>query len=158
MLARTRGSAILVILLGIWGGIVPFVGGYFGFPSGAPKWHWSTDSLILSVAAGVATVVGGLLLMSVRPTMARLGGLLAMLGGAWFVLGPIFHPLWSNGVVLRTSGSKWMQVLEQLGYHYGTGVLITALAGYALGAMMWLRRAPTMRQRTVVGPDVGVAA
>ena len=26
MLARTRGSAILILLLGIWGGIVPFVG------------------------------------------------------------------------------------------------------------------------------------
>ena len=33
-----------------------------------------------------------------------------------------------------------------------------ALAGYALGAMTWLRSAPTVQRRTVVGPDVGVAA
>jgi hypothetical protein len=51
-----------------------------------------------------------------------------------------------------------MQVLEQVGYHYGTGLLITGLAGYALGAMTWLRSAPTVQRRTVVGPDVGVAA
>jgi hypothetical protein len=90
--------------------------------------------------------------------MARLGGLIAMLGGAWFVLGPIFHPLWSSGTGIKTSGSKWMQVLQQLGYHYGTGIVILALAAFALGAMTWLRRAPSIQQRTVVGPDVGVAA
>ena len=158
MLARTRGSAILILLLGIWGGIVPFVGGYFGYPSGAPTWHWSMTNAMLSVAAGAVAVFGALLMMGGRPSMGRLGGLLALIGGAWFILGPIFLPLWSNATALKTSGSKVMQVLEQIGYHFGTGVLITALAGYALGAMTWLRSAPTVQRRTVVGPDVGVAA
>jgi hypothetical protein len=158
MLARTRSSAVLIMLLGIWGGIVPFVGPYFGYPSGAPTWHWSVTNATLSVAAGAAAFLGGLMLMSSRPPSARLGGLLAILGGAWFVLGPVFHPLWSSAAVMKMSGSKWMQVLEQLGYHYGTGVLITALAGFALGTMTWVRSAPTMQRQTVIGRDVGVAA
>jgi hypothetical protein len=158
MLARTRGSALLILLLGIWGGIVPFVGGYFNYPSGEPTWHWSMVNATLSVAAGAVTVVGALLMMSGRPSSGRLGSMLALLGGAWFILGPIFLPLWSSATALKTTGSRWMQVLQQIGYHYGTGVLITALAGYALGAMTYLRSAPTMQRRTVVGPDVGVAA
>src|SRR5207237_9009105 len=104
MLARTRGSAILILLLGIWGGIVPFVGGYFGYPSGAPTWHWSMTNAMLSVAAGAVAVFGSLLMMSGRPSMGRLGGLLALIGGARLILGTIFLPPCPNATSLSTPG------------------------------------------------------
>jgi hypothetical protein len=136
---RRRGAAIgvLLVLLGLWGGLIPFVGPYFNYQIGTTStWDWSADRLWLSVLPAAATVLGGLLMIySTRRSTASLGGLLALAGGLWFVAGPSVSMLWNHGAPATGAavGDTGTRVLEWLGFHYGTGALITLLSAYGLG-------------------------
>src|SRR5262245_48681978 len=88
---RTRGviSAVLLILLGAWGAIIPFVGPYFGYAyTPDATWTYTIGRLWLSVLPGGAVFLGGIvvLLVASRPA-AMTGAFVAALGGAWFVVG-----------------------------------------------------------------------
>ncbi len=88
---RSRGvvSGVALILLGVWGGLAPFVGPdiHFGYtPDKA--WAYTTGRLYLSAIPGGAALIGGLLISVTRSrAIAAIGGVLAALGGAWFVIG-----------------------------------------------------------------------
>lgn len=130
----TRTTGLLLVVLGVWGGLVPFVGHYFHFAMGPDRaWTWTTARLYLDVLPGVATVLGGLILMGTGPRgSARLGALLALAGGIWFAIGPEISQLWhAGGAQGAGHGSAHIQMLEMLTYHTGLGVVIAALAGYA---------------------------
>jgi hypothetical protein len=130
----TRIAGLLLVVLGVWGGLVPFVGHYFHFALGPDKaWTWTTARLYLDVLPGVATVLGGLILLGAGPRgSARLGALLALAGGIWFAIGPEISQLWhAGGAQGAGHGSAHIQMLEMLTYHTGLGVVIAALAGYA---------------------------
>lgn len=150
---RTAGG--LVVLLGAWGGLVPFVGPLFNYPmppgSNAAAFTWSTSNLQFHVLPAIAVVLGGLGIAAAR---SRGGGgfasVLAIAGGFWFVLAPVFAPLWlfTGGGGAMGAASPLMQVLTPLGYHHGTGLLIAALAAATLGALGAQGRAPAPRTRT----------
>ncbi|NKZ05180.1 hypothetical protein [Actinomadura latina] len=135
---RTRGvlSGFLLILLGLWGGLLPFVGPYFGFGF-APDdtWVYNTDRLQLSIAPGAAAVLGGLILLfSANRAAAMFGGWLAALGGAWFAVGPFLATLWDVPGIGSPLGTSEGQVIsEQLSGFTGLGVVIVFLAAFALG-------------------------
>jgi hypothetical protein len=62
---RTRGagSGILLVLLGAWGALIPFIGPYVSLsftPDGA--WTWTAGRGWLEVLTGAAAALGGLLL------------------------------------------------------------------------------------------------
>ena len=93
--------AIFVTLVGAWGGIVPFVGGLFGFSAdGSVSWHWSLIHAVLWLAPGAVAFVIGLAMLAQVPRvesgMTRFGsawtGLIAAICGAWFVIGPLAWP------------------------------------------------------------------
>ena len=88
---RSRGavSGLLLIILGVWGALVPFVGPYFHFAyTPGNVWVWSTARAWLEVFPGAITAVGGfLLLVSGNRATAMFGGWLAVIAGAWFVVG-----------------------------------------------------------------------
>jgi hypothetical protein len=134
---RGAGIGLILILLGLWGGLVPFVGPYFNYQIGTTStWDWSTDRLWLSVLPAAATVLGGLImLLSTRRSTASLGGLLALAGGVWFVAGPSVSMLWNHGAPATGAaiGHTGTRVAEWLGFHYGLGALITLFAAYGLG-------------------------
>lgn len=82
---RTRGAVggILLILLGLWGALIPFVGPYFSF-SFVPDqaWTWTAGRGWLEVLPGAVTVVGGILLVfSANRAVASFGAWLAVAGG-----------------------------------------------------------------------------
>lgn len=139
--ARVRLSALVILILGGWGAVVPFVGPYFGFGAGGVShaWAWREWFGTLAVAAGAAAVAGSLAMLSARRAVARLGSWLALAAGAWFVTGPAFDPLWSSAPI-SPAGGDWPAVARRLGYHEGVGVLVVALACYALGAIAAGRR------------------
>src|SRR3954447_12371478 len=136
---RRRGAATgtLLVLLGVWGGLIPFVGPYFNYQIGTTStWDWSMDRLWLSVLPAAATVLGGLILLySTRRSSASFGALLALGGGLWFVAGPSVSMLWNHGAPATGAalGDNGTRVLEWLGFYYGIGALITMLAAYGLG-------------------------
>ena len=46
----TRAAGMLILILGLWGGLVPFVGPYFHFALGPNhSWTWTTGRFWLSV-------------------------------------------------------------------------------------------------------------
>ncbi|GAA4230946.1 hypothetical protein GCM10022254_26990 [Actinomadura meridiana] len=135
---RSRGglSGLLLVLLGLWGGLLPFVGPYFGFGfSPDDTWVYDTDRLQLVIAPAVAVVLGGLIVLAAaNRAFAMLGGWLAALGGAWFVVGTTVAALWDvNGVGSPLGSDEGQRVAENLSGFLGLGVVIAFLAGLALG-------------------------
>lgn len=137
---RSRGAAsgVLLIVLGAWGGLIPFVGPYAHFaykPDVA--WTWSHARLWLDVLPGAITLVAGLVvvLTRLRP-LALLAALLAALGGAWFAIGSALAPLWpATSSVGTPVGGPVARALEQIGFFSGIGVAIVVTASIAMGRL-----------------------
>src|SRR5215469_1063995 len=144
---RSRGSVagVLLIILGAWGGLIPFVGPYFHYAyTPATAWHYTSGRLYLSIVPGAAALIGGLLaVLASHRAVGVVGALLAALGGGWFILGgPIIALVVKNGSISPGSplagpvgslSSATRMFLETLGFFTGTGVLIVFLAALALG-------------------------
>lgn len=138
---RSRGalSGVLLLLLGLWGGLAPFVGPYVDFAYTPDRaWAFTTGRLWLEIAPAAATVLGGLILLfSANRLLASLGAWIATLGGAWFVAGGPVSALWTDGAAASGTpvGSESKQVAEQLAFFDGVGVLIVFFAALALGRL-----------------------
>jgi hypothetical protein len=140
-ITRSTGAAsgLAIMLLGVWGALIPFVGPYFDYSFGAnTSWHYTTDRLWLNILPGVVAFLGGLILVlaRTRPT-AVLGGWLALIAGAWFVLGPAVSLTWETGPgpIGRPLFGSTRQMLELIGYFYGLGAAIVALSAFVLGRL-----------------------
>jgi hypothetical protein len=134
---RSRGavSGLLLVLLGVWGALIPFVGPYFDYAYTPDNtWDYTTGRFVLEVLPGVGTVLGGLLVLgSANRVAAMLGAWLAALSGAWFVLGVPLMTLWDGPTVGQPVGDTTQQVLEYVGFFAGLGVVIVFVAAFALG-------------------------
>jgi hypothetical protein len=137
---RSRGavSGLLLILLGAWGALIPFIGPSLDYSWGTDEsWHWTNARLWLEVLPGAATALGGLLLLiSANRIRASVGGWLAALAGAWFVVGLTLAPLLHIGQIGQPlSQTDRGKAAAQLGYFYGLGAVILFLAAFALGRL-----------------------
>jgi hypothetical protein len=137
---RSRGAAsgFLLILLGVWGALIPFVGPYFDFAFTPDQaWVWTAGRGWLEVLPGAATVLGGLLLLSSRNrATAMLGGWITVLAGAWFVVGrALAGPLGLGDVGAPVAVVESKSVVLELSYFYGLGALIIFLGAVALGRL-----------------------
>ena len=137
---RSRGafSGFLLMLLGLWGALIPFVGPYFHFAyTPDTAWTYNTARLWLEILPGAAVFLGGFLLMiATGRHIALFGALLAAAAGAWFALGPVLSPLWNNHVTMGgspASSTQYMRIMEQLGFFTALGVVIVFIAAAALG-------------------------
>jgi hypothetical protein len=137
---RSRGafSGFLLMLLGLWGALIPFVGPYFDYAYTPDKaWTYNTGRLWLEILPGAAVFLGGFLLMIARGRHTALfGALLAAAAGAWFTLGPVLSPLWNHHVPMGgspASSTVYMRIMEQLGFFTALGVVIVFVAAVALG-------------------------
>jgi hypothetical protein len=133
-------SGFMLIVLGLWGGLIPLVGPYFGYAFGShATWDLTMNRFWLDVLPGAAVVLGGLLLMSsghrVSGTMASW---IAMAGGAWFAVGPPVSRLWehSGGPIGVPLFGHTRQTFELIGYFYGLGIVVMGLAAFALGRVV----------------------
>lgn len=139
---RSRGAltGMLLVLLGIWGGLIPFIGPYFHYAyTPDTAWTYTDGRLWLEILPAAAVVLGGLIVLAaaVRP-VALFGALLAALGGAWFAVGTLLMPLWVTGAAATAGtpiGGPVLRVAEQIGFFTGLGVAIVFLAGIAIGSL-----------------------
>ena len=139
---RSRGalSGALLVLLGLWGGLIAFVGPYFHFAyTPGTAWTYTSGRLWLEILPGAATALGGLILLGsrVRP-VAMFGAWIAALGGAWFAVGRVLSPVWNaHGTVLLGTpiGGTVTRALVELCYFTGLGVVIVFLAALSLGRL-----------------------
>jgi hypothetical protein len=135
---RSRGAlnGVLLVLLGLWGGLIAFVGPYFHYAYTPDQgFTYTTGRLWLEILPAAGTVVGGLILggTASRP-VAIFGAWLAALSGAWFTLGALLSSLWhTGGSAGQPVGDNLHRVVEQIGFFTGLGIVIVFLAAVALG-------------------------
>jgi hypothetical protein len=149
---RSRGalSGAVLVLLGIWGALIPFIGPYFHYAYSPDRtWDMTSGRLWLEVVPGVVTLIGGAIVLVSRFRPAALfGAWLAALAGAWFAVGTLVASHWhrvpSAGIPL---GGTTRVALEQAGFFFGLGVVIVFLAALVLG-----------RLSVVAASDAAVAA
>lgn len=144
---RTRGgiSGILLILLGAWGAIIPFVGPYFGYAyTPDATWTYTTGMLWLSILPGAAAFLGGIMVLLAAAPPGGDGRRVRGPGRRCLVRGRRADPRRGGrnrhqrpGVPVASPGSAFsapvMRLLKGLGLFYGLGVLIVTFAAFVLG-------------------------
>jgi hypothetical protein len=152
-------SGVLLALLGIWGGLIPFVGPYFGYAyTPDTAWTYNTGRLWLEILPGAATLLAGLLLIITRGRhIALFAALLAIAAGAWFAVGNAVAPLWTTtapaGVPAGTT--TLLSAVEEIGFFTGLGVAIVLIAALAAGRISTV---PGVRPVVPVAPVLPVEA
>jgi hypothetical protein len=151
---RSHGilSGVVLALLGIWGGLIPFVGPYFNHYAYTPDtaWTYTTGRLWLEILPGAATLLGGLLLIiATGRHIAMFGAVLAIASGAWFAVGNVLAPLWTtaNPAGVPVSVHTLGKAMEQIGFFTGLGVAIVLVAAFAAGRVSAV---PSVRALTSV--------
>jgi hypothetical protein len=148
---RSRGMIVglCLVVLGIWGAIIPFVGPYFHYAFiNLQKWHFTYGRLWLDIIPGAATFFAGLLLLgAANRGTALFAGWMAAVAGAWYVVGPQISRFWNHGVIQagHPFGGHTRQTLEQLGYFYALGAAILLLAGIAIGRASFVAARDVLR-------------
>ncbi len=138
---RSKGAiaGALLMLFGAWGAIIPFAGPYFGYAyTPGTTWVYTWGRLYLDILPGAAAVLGGFfLLFAANRLLATIGGWLAAAAGAWFIIGPTVSRFWAGlaGGAGAPIGGAVLRAEEQLGFFYGTGIVILALAMAAAGRL-----------------------
>ena len=158
---RSRGavSGLLLVILGAWGALIPFVGPRFNFAYTPDReWAWSSARGWLEVLPGAATVLGGLLLIVAgNRVAAMLGGWLAVLAGAWFVVGSQFAPLLGIGSAGDpVAATERKRAVLEVSYFSGLGALIVFVGGVVL-ARTAVRLARDVQPLAPVGAAEGEA-
>ena len=157
--SRSRGalSGVLLVLLGIWGGLVPLVGPYVHYAY-TPNHTWTITSgrIWLEFLPAAATFLGGLILLTskLRP-MALLGASLAAASGAWFAVGSALAPLWTHNLHAQgfPVGGHIARAMEQIGFFPGLGVAIVCIAAIAIGRLSLV----SVRDASVAEPVTATA-
>jgi hypothetical protein len=153
---RTHGifGGLLVALLGIWGGIIPFVGPYFNYAYTPDKaWTYTTGRLELEILPGAGALLGGLLIMAARSRhVALFGSLIAIASGAWFALGNVFAPLWTVAGPAGgpASSGTVMRAVEQVGFFTGLGIAIVLVAAAVAGRISAVPGVPAVIEQPTI--------
>ena len=141
---RSRGavSGLLLVLLGLWGALIPLVGPYFHYAyTPDTAWTFTAGRTWLEIVPGVVTILGGIILLaSASRPVAMVGAELAAVAGAWFALGTVLSPIWPAASTLNPGSpagtTTLIRQLEHLGFFTGLGVVIVFVAALALGRLM----------------------
>ncbi|MGH2914632.1 MAG: hypothetical protein ACRDMX_06570 [Solirubrobacteraceae bacterium] len=162
---RSRGAmtGLTLLVLGVWGGIVPFIGPWFhysfinqnafSFPTYGRLW--------LEILPGALAAFAGLQLIGTNHRgSAASAGLLACIAGGWFVIGQSVSTLWYHGVSQAgvPLGGTFMRMIEELGYFYLLGAVIVFLGATAMGRMTYRteRDARYASRRAAAGTEPAV--
>jgi hypothetical protein len=135
--------ALATIVVGAWAGLIPYIGPMFGFGvTGEAPWSWSMERVYLDLVPGAAAVLAGFLLLLSVPAaaagrgrfLAGFGGLLAVLAGAWLVVGPSAYATLAGGTASDAGHGYWGFLLS-LGYHLAPGLLLVVFGAWAWGLL-----------------------
>lgn len=137
---RSRGAAsgLLLVLLGLWGALIPFIGPYFDFAYSPDRpWVWTDARGWLEVLPGAVAVLGGLILIMTRNrATATLGGWLAVAAGVWFIVGRAFAMTLNIGEIgVPAAATPAKTVALELAYFSALGAFVVFLGAAALGRL-----------------------
>jgi len=147
------------VLISAWGGIIPYLGPAFGYSAdGSPSWDWTLSHAVLGLVPGAIGLLAGLAIWARaaaagtgagRPGLALLG-VIAVLCGAWFVIGPYAWTVIDNTHAYFVPASPLRYLANLAGYSLGTGVILVACGALTFG---WAAR----HQRVLTARHAGVA-
>lgn len=158
---RVPWVGLLIALLGAWGGIVAFVGPAFGYtPTAASSWQWTTANWLLHLVPGAMALVAGLAMLAWTTNWASLlargvlafAALLAIVAGAWFVIGPALWPWFQSTPAYGPAAGAGTSFLHQVGANLGPGVLLAMLGGMAFKTALSARRMAAGSDPAAGGP------
>jgi hypothetical protein len=139
---RSRGafSGLMLLVLGAWAALIPFVGPYFNFaftPVPNDAWHWTAGRGWLELLPGAAAFVAGLLLLlGTNRLSLTFASWLGVAAGAWLVVGPVLAPrIGLNAGNPDPGSSPGVQTAEALLFYYALGAAIVFFAATALGRL-----------------------
>jgi hypothetical protein len=133
---------ILTVLISAWGGIIPYVGPAFGYSAdGSGSWQWNLTHSVLALVPGAVGLLIGLSFLGRIPdgrigrrrTSLSMAGLLAVLCGAWFVIGPLAWSVIDNTHAYFVSASPLRMLANEAGYSLGTGLILAMCGAFAIG-------------------------
>jgi len=148
---RSAGLALVglaTLIAGAWGGIAPYIGPAFGFKfSNLGSFQWTQANALLRLAPGAVAALAGLVLLvgGARLGGTRAGpwfwGLVTVLCGAWFVIGPAVWELLGNGnPIIQGLPSSTGTFINRIGDQLGEGLLLAFLGANAMGLVSRLTR------------------
>ena len=108
---------------------------------GSASWHWNLAHAVLAVAPGIAGVLLGLFVIAesrgVVVGRGRLSlataGMLLMVCGAWFAVGPLAWPVISNGCRYFVATTHLRVLAYEVGYSIGTGLILVVCGAFVDG-------------------------
>jgi hypothetical protein len=143
--ATLATAATLTVLVGAWGGIVPFVGATMSYSAdGSGSWHWDLSHVLLWLIPGALAVVLGLLMLGIVPRVLRgagrfmpaWAGLLTALCGAWFVLGPFAWGTFEHAATVFRAATPLQEFAYLAGWSLGPGLALALLGGCTVGVAL----------------------
>jgi len=166
-LSRGATCGLLLILLGLWGGLIPFVGPYFHFGYTPDKaWAYNSGRLYYSVIPAAAVLVGGVLALATRNRgVGVVGGVIAVLGGVWLGLGATFtvvvlkkNSITTGAPIVPAGGaSQIYRYLEGLTLFSGLALLVAIIGAIAIGRFSMLAAADLAAESDGYYPDFSAA-
>ncbi|MBO0836710.1 MAG: hypothetical protein J2P28_14555 [Actinobacteria bacterium] len=136
--SQGAGSGLFLVLLGLWGALVPFVGPYFHYAYTPDRaWAMTAGRTVLEIVPGIITLLAGVVMFLTRSRFLLLvGACLAALAGAWFAVGGPAAASWTSlPATGKPAGHGARILLEQLGFFTGVGALIVFVAAVAIGRL-----------------------
>jgi hypothetical protein len=133
---------LLTVAISAWGGIIPYVGPTFGYSAdGSGSWQWNlTHSVLALVPGAIGCLIGLSFLARIpdsgigrRKTSLSMAGLIAILCGAWFVIGPLAWPVIDNTRAYFVGATPLRMLANEAGYSLGTGVILAMCGAFAIG-------------------------
>lgn len=137
---RRRGAlgGLLLVVMGAWAALAPFVGPYMDFAFTPDKsWTWTSARGWLEVLPGCVIGVGGLvLLLTTNRLFAVTATWYAMAGGAWLIIGPqLIHVVNTGSPGTPTGSTDGLRAGEWIADFYGLGALVLIVAATLHGRL-----------------------
>jgi hypothetical protein len=151
-------AGVVAVLVSVWGGIVPYVGPLFDYSGdGSGSWHWNLAHGVLSLAPGILGVLLGLFVVAEsrgvvvgkRRLSLATAGILLMVCGAWFAVGPLAWPVINNGSGYFVASTHLRVLAYEAGYSIVTGLILVISGAFVDG---WASRHQSRATAVTVPP------